>query len=137
MATAGEHFALDWIKGDLLETLNEARVALDDFAELGGDETRLRTCLTGLHQVHGTLVMLEFEGVTLLADYLEQLAQAMHDGRIDDMPAAGQVLMQGILELPGYLDDLQAGGIRQHGSVCAAGERGAQSHGDVAHGRYA
>ena len=32
MPTGGEHFALDWIKGDLLETLNEARIALDDYA---------------------------------------------------------------------------------------------------------
>lgn len=110
MPTGGEHFALDWIKGDLLETLNEARIALDDYAELGGDETRLRACLTGLHQVHGTLVMLELEGVTRLADHLEQLAQAMHDSKVDDMGSAGQVLMQGILELPGYLDELQHGG---------------------------
>ena len=42
MATAREHFALDWIKADLLETLNEARIALDDYAEQSGDETRLR-----------------------------------------------------------------------------------------------
>jgi len=111
MPTGGEHFALDWIKGDLLETLNEARIALDDYAELGGDETRLRACLTGLHQVHGTLVMLELEGITRLADHLEQLAQAMHDSKVDDTGSAVQVLMQGILELPGYLDELQHGGI--------------------------
>lgn len=110
MPTGGEHFALDWIKGDLLETLNEIRIALDDYAELGGEETRLRACLTGLHQVHGTLVMLELEGVTRLADHLEQLAQAMHDSKVDDTGAAGQILMQGVLELPGYLDELQHGG---------------------------
>ena len=109
MATAREHFALDWIKADLLETLNDARIALDDYAEQGNDETRMRACLTGLHQVHGTLVMLELKGVTQLADHLEQLAQAMLAKSIEDEAAAGQALMQGILELPGYLDELQRG----------------------------
>ena len=110
MATAREHFALDWIKADLLETLNEARIALDDYAEQSGDETRMRACLTSLHQVHGTLVMLELKGVTQLADHLEQLAQAVLAGKVDDLPGAAQTLMQGILELPGYLDELQRGG---------------------------
>ncbi len=109
MPTSREHFALDWIKGDLLETLNEARTALDDYAEMA-DETRMRACLTGLHQVHGTLVMLELKGVTQLADHLEQLAQALLARRVGDVAAAGQALMQGILELPGYLDELQRGG---------------------------
>lgn len=109
MATASEHFALDWIKSDLIETLNEARVALDDYAEQGSEETRIRACLTSLHQVHGTLVMLELDGVTLLADHLEQLAQAMMSNQINDLTTAGQSLMQGILELPGYLDELQRG----------------------------
>lgn len=108
MASAQDNFALDWIKADLLETLNEARVALDDFAENGGDETRLRACLTSLHQVHGTLVMLEFDGITLLADHLERLAQAMLSDNVIG-PGADQTLMQGILELPGYLDELQRG----------------------------
>ncbi len=109
MPTSREHFALDWIKSDLLETLNEARTSLDDYAEMA-DETRMRACLTGLHQVHGTLVMLELKGVTQLADHLEQLAQAMLAGQIADPTASGQALMQGILELPGYLDELQRGG---------------------------
>jgi len=109
MATAREHFALDWIKADLLETLNDARNALDDYAEQGNDETRMRACLTGLHQVHGTLVMLELKGVTQLADHLEQLAQAMLAKSVKDEAASGQALMQGILELPGYLDELQRG----------------------------
>lgn len=109
MATAREHFALDWIKADLLETLNDARIALDDYAEQGNEQIRMRACLTGLHQVHGTLVMLELKGVSALADHLEQLAQGMLADSVADEAAAGQALMQGILELPGYLDELQRG----------------------------
>ena len=40
MTTAREHFALDWIKADLLETLNDARIALDEYAEQGREEIR-------------------------------------------------------------------------------------------------
>ncbi len=110
MANSREHFALDWIKGELLETLNDARQALEAFVESDRDETRMRACLTGLHQVHGTLVMLELSGVTLLADHLEQLAQKMLTGEVGDETAAAQLLMQGILELPGHIEELQAGG---------------------------
>ena len=110
MANSREHFALDWIKGELLETLNDARQALEAFVESDRDETRMRACLTGLHQVHGTLVMLELSGVTLLADHLEQLAQKMLSQETADEQGAAQVLMQGILELPGHLEEIQAGG---------------------------
>ena len=63
----GDNFALDWIRGELESTLDQARAALESYAEGGREETRLRSCLTSLHQVHGTLRMLELEGVVLLA----------------------------------------------------------------------
>ncbi|MFV2089673.1 MAG: Hpt domain-containing protein, partial [Pseudomonadales bacterium] len=109
MAKSREHFALDWIKSELLETLNGAREALEVFVESDRDETRMRACLTGLHQVHGTLIMLELSGVTLLADHLEQLAQKMLADQVEDEPGASQTLMQGILELPGHIDEIQRG----------------------------
>ena len=109
MAKSREHFALDWIKSELLETLNESRQALEAYAESDRDETLMRTCLTCLHQVHGTLVMLELDGTKLLADHLERLAQQILNGKAEDEMGARQNLMQGILELPGYLDEIQRG----------------------------
>jgi len=108
--TAGrEHFALDWLKDELDETLKVARLALESYSESGQDATRMRNCLTALHQVHGTLLMLELTGVTVLSDELEQLAQAMHDGTVVDLDAAQQLLMQGILQLPAHLEEIQTG----------------------------
>jgi chemosensory pili system protein ChpA (sensor histidine kinase/response regulator) len=109
MPTGREHFALDWIKSELLETLSEARDALEAYAESDRDAALMRTCLTGMHQVHGTLVMLEVEGMALLADHLERLAQQLLNQTVADELGAGQCLMQGILELPGYLDEIQQG----------------------------
>ena len=114
MATGREHFALDWIRSELLETLNDARQALEAYVESERDETRMRVCLTGLHQVHGTLVMLELQGVTLLADHLERLAQEMLSGNVANEPEASQTLMQGILELPGHIDEIQQGAADTH-----------------------
>ncbi|MGI9328235.1 MAG: Hpt domain-containing protein [Pseudomonadales bacterium] len=109
MSQDQEHFALDWIKSDLLETLDNAKVALEAFSESDQDETRMRACLTSLHQAHGTLVMLELTGVALLADHLERLAQALLNQTVKDTDAAVENIMQGILELPGYLEAIQAG----------------------------
>tara|TARA_A100001037_G_scaffold42772_1_gene33757 strand:+ start:18955 stop:24762 length:5808 start_codon:yes stop_codon:yes gene_type:complete len=109
MPTGREHFALVWIKSELLETLNEARESLEAFAESDGELTHMRTCLTAMHQVHGTLVMLELEGLALLADHLERLAQQLMGGIVSEENGAVQCLMQGILELPGNLDEIQRG----------------------------
>ena len=103
----GDNFALDWIRGELESTLDQARVALESYAEGGREETRLRSCLTSLHQVHGTLRMLELEGVVLLADHMEQTAQSLLNGSIQDARSAEQTLMQSILQLPNFIEEVQ------------------------------
>ncbi|MFK7912383.1 MAG: Hpt domain-containing protein [Pseudomonadales bacterium] len=108
MSQEQEHFALDWIRGDLLETLDSARAALEEFSDQQ-DETRMRVALTALHQVHGTLVMLELPGVALLADHLERLAQALMQKSAMNTDEAIADLMQGVLELPGYIDAIHGG----------------------------
>ena len=105
----GDNFALDWIRGELESTLDQARAALESYAEGGREETRLRSCLTNLHQVHGTLRMLELEGVVLLADHMEQTAQSLLNGSIQDARSAEQALMQSILQLPAFIEEVQGG----------------------------
>ncbi len=109
MTESREHFALDWIKREIDETLKSARQALEAYAESERDETRMRACLTYLHQVHGTLLMLELTGVTVLSDEMEQLAQALLHGSVANVADAQQLLMQGILQLPAYLEEIQKG----------------------------
>ena len=109
MTESREHFALDWIKREIDETLKAARQALEAYAESERDETRIRSCLTYLHQVHGTLLMLELTGVTVLTDEMEQLAQALMTGSVANVDDAQQLLMQGILQLPAFLEEIQKG----------------------------
>ena len=67
--------ALDWVKGEIEETLKQARQALEAFVENPEDGTRMRFCLAYLHQVYGTLQMVEFYGAALLA---EEMAGPIH-----------------------------------------------------------
>ena len=57
-------------------------------------------CLTYVHQVHGTLQMVEFFGAALLAEEMEQLARALLEGRVANQGEALEVMMQAILQLP-------------------------------------
>lgn len=107
MGDRHDYVALEWVKGEIGETLKQARQALEAFVENPQDPTRMRFCLTYVHQVHGTLQMVEFYGAALLAEEMEQLAKALMDGRVANQGEALEVLMQAILQLPVYLDRIQ------------------------------
>ncbi|OEC36762.1 chemosensory pili system protein ChpA (sensor histidine kinase/response regulator) [Pseudomonas cuatrocienegasensis] len=107
MGDRHDYVALEWVKGEIAETLKQARQALEAFVENPQDSTRMRFCLTYVHQVQGTLQMVEFYGAALLAEEMEQLAQALMEGRVTNQGEALEVLMQAILQLPVYLDRIQ------------------------------
>jgi chemosensory pili system protein ChpA (sensor histidine kinase/response regulator) len=106
MSERRDYVALDWVAGEIQETLTQATQALQAYIANRDDTTKLRFCLTHIHQVHGTLKMVEFFGAALLAEEMEALAQALtlgaiHDSHIDD---ALKVLNNAIAHLPVYLD---------------------------------
>jgi chemosensory pili system protein ChpA (sensor histidine kinase/response regulator) len=107
MSANQDFVALDWIKADISETLEQAQHALESYAELSQDSSSIRTCLTFLHQVHGTLKMVQIEGPTDMALEMEAVAQALMNETVPDQGAAQEVLMQSILQMPGYLDRIQ------------------------------
>ena len=108
MGDRHDYVALDWVKGEISETLNQARQALEAYVDNPGDTTRLRFCLTYIHQVHGTLQMVEFYGAALLAEEMEKLAQALMHGSCERHLEALEVLMQAVLQMPSYLDRVQS-----------------------------
>ena len=107
MGDRHDYVALEWVKGEIAETLKQARQALEAFVENPQDSTRLRFCQTYVHQVLGTLQMVEFYGAALLAEEMEHLTQALVEGRASNQREALEVLMQAILQLPIYLDRIQ------------------------------
>src|SRR4249919_2241953 len=100
---------LTWVKPELDETLRQARNALQNFVEEGADPGQLRECTTHLHQVQGTLRMVELYGAAMVAEEMEQLSKALLDDKVTSRDDAFAVLMQGIVQLPDYLERLQSG----------------------------
>ena len=100
---------LSWVKSEIDETLKQARTALEAYVEEPDDESRLQFCFNYLHQVRGTLQMVELYGATMAAEEMEILCQALLDKQVSNRDDAFEVLMRGILQLPDYLEHLLAG----------------------------
>ncbi|OUR69509.1 hypothetical protein A9Q73_02015 [Bermanella sp. 47_1433_sub80_T6] len=109
MADRHDYVALDWVKGEIEEVLKQAQYELEAFAESPDDTARMKFCLTYLHQVRGTLQMVEFYGAAMLAEEMEAVVQAMLDDQVSHAAEAREVLMQAILQLPNYLDHIKLG----------------------------
>ncbi|GAA5315839.1 MAG: hypothetical protein AseanaTS_10440 [Candidatus Pelagadaptatus aseana] len=104
MADNRNYAALEWVIGEIEETLQQAQQALEAYVENPEDSTRIRFCLTHIHQVHGSLRMVEFAGAALLAEEMEILAQSLMDRKVAHQRDALEVLMRAILHLPIYLE---------------------------------
>ncbi|MFT7218799.1 MAG: chemosensory pili system protein ChpA (sensor histidine kinase/response regulator), partial [Candidatus Azotimanducaceae bacterium] len=106
MSATQDYVALEWIRGELANTLQIAQVALEAVAESPDDASSMRSCLSAIHQVHGTLKMVQLEGPTQVAAEMEQLAQSLMNNSVPELQLAQENLMQAILQLPAYLDRL-------------------------------
>ncbi len=100
---------LNWVKQELDETLKQARQALEAYVEDPADSSLMRFCATYLHQVQGTLRMVELYGAAMVVEEMERVAQGLLDDAIRNKNDAYEVLMRGIVQLPDYLERLQGG----------------------------
>ena len=85
--------ALDWVTEEIDSTLKQAAQALEAFVSDPEDSTRIRFCLTHLHQVHGSLSMVEFKSAANLASEMETLAQALMSGQCSNTQDAYEILI--------------------------------------------
>ena len=106
MGNHHDSIALDWVRGEIQDTLTQGQHALEAYVENRDDTARLRFCLNYLHQVHGTLQMVELYGAALLTEEMEKLTQAVLNETVAHTDEAVEVLMQAILQLPQYLEHL-------------------------------
>ncbi|MBS0557908.1 MAG: Hpt domain-containing protein [Proteobacteria bacterium] len=100
---------LNWVKQELDETLKQARQSLEAYVEDPADASLMRFCATYLHQVQGTLRMVELYGAAMVVEEMERVALALLDGQIKARDDSYGVLMRGIVQLPDYLERLQSG----------------------------
>ncbi|MCD8521819.1 MAG: Hpt domain-containing protein [Saccharospirillaceae bacterium] len=104
-----DYIALEWVKGEIEETLQQAQQALEAYVENPQDNSRLKFCLSYLHQIHGTLQMVEFYGAALLAEEMEAVASALAESSLSNERDGLEILMQAIIQLPHYLEHVKVG----------------------------
>ncbi|MEO6687808.1 MAG: Hpt domain-containing protein, partial [Dokdonella sp.] len=105
----GEFTALNWVKQALDATLAQARDSLEAYVEEPGQLELMRACVTHLHQVQGTLRMVELYGAAMVVENMERLAEALVDDKVRQRDEGYSVLMRGLVQLPDYLERLQSG----------------------------
>ena len=104
-----DYTTLGWIKPELDETLRRTREEIEAFLEDPNDRSRMRFCAGYLHQVQGSLRMLELYAPAAVAEEMQHLAEAMAAGAAHHVEQACAALMRGTLQLPDYLERLQEG----------------------------
>ncbi|HEV7165947.1 MAG TPA: Hpt domain-containing protein [Gammaproteobacteria bacterium] len=101
--------SLMWIKNELDHTLVRARQALETYVEKAEDKEALGQCLELLHQVQGTLRIVEVYGAAMLAEEMESVVRGFDTGEVARSDTAFEVLMRAMLQLPDYLERVIGG----------------------------
>ena len=108
MGDRHDYVALEWVKGEIAETLKQAHQAIEAVLDDPQAAPGLDECLAYIHQVHGSLQMVEFYGAALLAEEMEHLVEALQQGRVSHRDEALHLLLQAFGQLPIYLDRVQS-----------------------------
>ncbi|MBS0389115.1 MAG: Hpt domain-containing protein, partial [Proteobacteria bacterium] len=92
--------------------LADARTALETHVEQPTNNALLERCAFELHQVQGALRVLEIYGAALLAEEMEQVARYLISARGESKNQSESLdaLMRAMVQLPGYLERVLAGG---------------------------
>ncbi len=103
---------LEFVGRELNATLGEARTALENYVEQPANVALLERCATDLHQVQGVLRVLEIYGAALLTEEMEHVARYLlaTAGERKSQAESLDALMRAMVQLPGYLERVLAGG---------------------------
>ncbi|WP_415767765.1 Hpt domain-containing protein [Pseudomonas sp. ZB1P45] len=107
MGDRHDYVALEWVKGEIAETLKVAHQAIEMLLDDPQATHALSECLACIHQVHGSLQMVEFYGAALLAEEMEHLTTALQQNRVSHRDETLHLLLQALGQLPIYLDRVQ------------------------------
>ena len=103
-----EYNSLSWVKTQLDDVLTDAQSNLSDYIESKADED-LENCIEHLQLIYGTLQMVEVYGASMLAEEMRYTATALLEDKVESTYDAYDVLMRAMLQLPDYLESVQAG----------------------------
>ncbi|MFW5450990.1 MAG: Hpt domain-containing protein [Methylophagaceae bacterium] len=100
---SGNYDALAWVQDEVQQSLVSALQALTNFIDAPEDSAVLNQCVTQLHQITGTMEMLNLKGAHLLVREMLTSALAIRDQRDTDHAQTQDSLLKGLLLLPNYL----------------------------------
>jgi len=97
---------------ELTATLNEARAALEVYAERSDQSAFLEKCADQLHLAHGALLLVEVYGAALLAEEMEHVTRYLLAAGSDQKRQVEglDALMRAMVQLPTYLERVLSGG---------------------------
>src|SRR6202158_1718213 len=103
---------LHTVAREISVALADGRAALEAYVEQPGNMELLERCRRELHQVQGVLRLLEIYGAALLAEEMEQVARYLISlgSERKNQDEALDALMRSMVQLPGYLERVLAGG---------------------------
>ncbi len=101
--------SLLWIKPEIDACLSRAAEALERYADNDFKGDSVATAQAELHEVRGVLRILELYGAAMVAEELELLLDDIVAGRVSQVEDALTSLLRAALQLPDYLERLQAG----------------------------
>jgi chemosensory pili system protein ChpA (sensor histidine kinase/response regulator) len=102
--------SLLWVSRELGITLNDAREALERYAENPTAREELQRFAELLHAALGALRIAEVQGAALLVEELEVVAQTLNQGKLKPTQEVLDSLLRAAMQLPSYLERLLAGG---------------------------
>jgi chemosensory pili system protein ChpA (sensor histidine kinase/response regulator) len=97
---------------ELTTTLNDARAALEAYAERSDQRVLLEKCADHLHSAHGVLRLVEVYGAALLAEEMEHVTRYLLSSDNDQKRQVDglDALMRAMVQLPTYLERVLSGG---------------------------
>src|SRR5689334_3138964 len=103
---------LDAVAREVTASLAEARVALEAYVEQADNVALLQKSRSELAQVQGVLRVMEIHGAALLAEEMHEVCTYLEAtaGEKKNQNEALDALMRSMVQLPGYLDRVLAGG---------------------------
>ncbi len=101
--------SLLWIKPEIDACLSRAAEALERYADNDFKGDSVATAQAELHEVRGVLRILELYGAAMVAEEMELLLDDIVAGRVSQVEDALTSLLRAALQLPDYLERLQAG----------------------------
>lgn len=91
MSATQDFVALDWIKAEISQILEQAQHSLERAVETEDSTSEMRACLSAVHQVHGTLKMVQIDGPMSIAGEMEELTEALMNNEVPDITQAQEV----------------------------------------------